>query len=109
MLKHRLNPAAAIANEARERMTKRMYAGLRDEFTVRLARFYVFEVARAAIDLYGGRLRNAGEAAPNHTDKVHDGDKPQSAIVRVARQAANASGIAVRSIWRKRPQPGNEN
>ena len=103
-----LNPATAIANEAREQMTKRMYAGLRDEFTVRLARYYVFEVARAAIDLYGGRLRNAGETIAIESDPAQPGATAPSRIARVARQAANASGIAVRSLWGKRQPPGGE-
>ena len=102
-----LNPATAIANEAREQITKRMYTGLRDEFTVRLARFYVLEVARAAIDLYGGRLHNAGETISITSDKVSSIAKPSSRFSRVARQAANAGGIAVRSLWGKRRPPSN--
>ena len=100
-----LNPASAIANEAREQITKRMYAGIRDEFTVRLARFYVFEVARAAIDLYGGRLRNAGEPISIASDQTPLIAKAPSRFTRVARQAANAGGIAVRSLWGKRQPP----
>lgn len=52
-----LNPAAAITHEARERLTKKLYSSLKDEFTVRLAQGYVREVGAAAIDLYSGRLR----------------------------------------------------
>ena len=100
-----LNPAAAIANEAREQITKRMYVGLRDEFTVRLARFYVFEVARAAIDLYGGRLRNAGQVISVAPDQTKSDKKNLSRFTRVVRQAANVGGIAVKSLWGKRPPP----
>ena len=57
-----LNPVAAITTEAREQLTRRLYSGLRDELTRRLTRAYVTEVGRAAIDLYGGRLRVTGEA-----------------------------------------------
>ena len=100
-----LNPATAIAHEARERITKRAYAGIRDEFTVRLARFYIFEVARAAIDLYGGRLRNVGETISIGTTLSVPTAKSQSRLTRVARQAASAGGIAVRSLWGKRRPP----
>jgi uncharacterized protein len=51
-----LNPATALASEARERLTKQVYSNLKDEFTVRLAQGYVREVARAAIELYAGRM-----------------------------------------------------
>ena len=99
------NPATAIANEAREQITKRMYAGIRDEFTVRLARFYVFEVARAAIDLYGGRLRNVEPTISHASDQRHVSKQSPSRLTIIARQAANAGGIAVRSLWGKRKTP----
>lgn len=102
-----LNPATAIANEAREQITKRMYTGIRDEFTVRLARFYVFEVARAAIDLYGGRLRNAGEVISIASSQTQPKKKAPSRFTRVTRQAANAGGIAIRALWGKKPPPSN--
>ena len=51
-----LNPITAATQEVRERLTKSMYAGLREELAKRLAAAYVREVGRAAIDLYGGRL-----------------------------------------------------
>ena len=69
-----LNPAAAITQEARERLTRKLYLSLKDEFTVRLAQGYVREVGAAAIDLYSGRLRVG-----------HDGDKI----------TANGDGVAV--------------
>jgi uncharacterized protein len=52
-----INPVAAITNEARERLTKKLYSGVRDELAKRLTQGFVREVGRAAIDLYGGRLR----------------------------------------------------
>lgn len=100
-----LNPATALANEAREQMTKRMYTGLRDEFTVRLARFYVFEVARAAIDLYGGRLRNTELPISEGTNQPPVGSNTSSRLTRLARQAANVGGVAVRSLWGNRRTP----
>ncbi len=52
-----LNPVAALTNEARERLTRKLYSGVRDELAGRLTRGFVKTVGRAAIDLYGGRLR----------------------------------------------------
>ena len=56
-----LNPATAIASEVRERLSKEMMAWGKDYLGQRLARVYVEEVGRAAIDLYGGRLRVSAE------------------------------------------------
>jgi len=52
-----VNPATAIAGELREKITGQFVDGMRAEFTRRLARAYVREVGRAAIDLYGNRLQ----------------------------------------------------
>jgi predicted GTPase len=52
-----VNPVTAAAQEAREQITKHLYANVRDQLARQLARAYVREVGRAAIDLYGGRLR----------------------------------------------------
>ncbi len=51
-----MNPVAAATQEIRERLSKTMYEGLREELAKRLAAAYVREVGRAAIDLYSGRL-----------------------------------------------------
>jgi hypothetical protein len=66
------NPAAAITNEARERLSRAMIQWGRDHISRRLAETFVEEVGRAAIDLYGGRLRlthddlgSAADAAVN--------------------------------------------
>jgi predicted GTPase len=52
-----INPVTAAAQEAREQITKHLYANVRDQMARQLAGAYVREVGRAAIDLYGGRLR----------------------------------------------------
>jgi uncharacterized protein len=51
-----LNPAAALANEVRERIAGQLLDHGREELAKRLARAYVETVGSAAIDLYGGRL-----------------------------------------------------
>lgn len=53
------NPATAAANEARDRLSRAMYAWGREQIARRIATAFVEEVGRAAIDLYGGRLRAA--------------------------------------------------
>lgn len=52
-----VNPTTAATHELRERVARQMYAWGRAHVGERLARAYVREVGRAAIDLYGGRLR----------------------------------------------------
>jgi uncharacterized protein len=63
-----INPVAAITNEARERLTKRLYSGVRDEFAKRMIQGFVREVGRAAIDLYGGRLRPSADELVQQSD-----------------------------------------
>ena len=52
-----LNPATAIASEIRERLSKEIMSWGREHIARRLSVAFVEEVGRAAIDLYGGRLR----------------------------------------------------
>jgi len=61
-----VNPVTAAAQEAREQITKHLYANVRDQLARQLARAYVREVGRAAIDLYGGRLRVSEAALATH-------------------------------------------
>ena len=56
-----MNPMSAITQEMRETVTRQIYDWGRDELARRLASAYVREVGRAAIDLYGGRLRVSPE------------------------------------------------
>lgn len=52
-----INPATAAAQEAREQLSKAMVQWGRDAISRRLMEVYILEIGRAAIDLYGGRLR----------------------------------------------------
>ncbi len=61
-----MNPVTAAAQEAREQITKRLYATVRDQVARQLAQGYVREVGRAAIDLYGGRLRVSAAELAGH-------------------------------------------
>lgn len=56
-----MNPMSAITQEMREKVTRQIYDWGRDELARRLATAYVREVGRAAINLYGGRLRVSPE------------------------------------------------
>lgn len=56
-----VNPVTAATQEVRERLSRQMFAWGQAHVAERLARAYVNEVGRAAIDLYGGRLRIAPE------------------------------------------------
>lgn len=57
-----MNPAAAVAQEVRENVTRQLYDWGREELARRLAKAYVREVGRAAIELYSGRLRTSTKA-----------------------------------------------
>jgi predicted GTPase len=61
-----LNPLTAATNELRERFTRQIYDMGREHLAKRLARAFVMEVGRAAIDLYGGNLRVASEDIAGH-------------------------------------------
>ncbi len=70
-----LNPATAVTQELRERLSKQMYSWGREELAKRLARGYVKEVGRAAIDLYGGRLRVSPEELEAHITEASARDR----------------------------------
>lgn len=61
-----MNPVSALANEVRERVSKELMAWGKSHVARKLATFYVEEVGRAAIDLYGGRLRIAPGRLEGH-------------------------------------------
>lgn len=69
-----MNPIAAATQEVRERMTRSIYAGVREELGQRIAAAYVREVGRAAIDLYGGRLRVDDAALAEHVSDATAAD-----------------------------------
>jgi uncharacterized protein len=69
------NPATAAANEAREQLSKAMMEWGRDAISRRLTEVYVLEVGRAAIDLYGGRLRVSTEALTGYVSDQSASDR----------------------------------
>lgn len=64
-----VNPATAVTNEARERLTRAVFNYGKEHVSRRIAEAFVEEVGRAAIDLYGGRLAVAQRlSAPRPSD-----------------------------------------
>src|SRR4029077_15213672 len=61
-----LNPVSAATQELRERFTRQIYDAGREHLARRLARAFVREVGRAAIDLYGGNLRISADRLGTH-------------------------------------------
>jgi uncharacterized protein len=51
------NPATALTHEARDRLSRALLQWGREHVSRRIAETFVEEVGRAAIDLYGGRLK----------------------------------------------------
>jgi uncharacterized protein len=98
-----LNPAAALANEVRERIAGQLMEHGREELAKRLARAYVETVGRAAIDLYGGRLmpRDSGpvsESVLKPDPPIGEaGDAPKPRLLkkgsRLWSQVKNATGL----------------
>ena len=72
-----LNPISAATQEVRERLQKRMYAWGKDQIARRVARAYVVEVGRAAIDLYSGRLAVTDAELSAHVSDVARKDREQ--------------------------------
>ncbi len=52
-----INPANAVTGELRDKVSSQLLEGMRTEIMKKIARLYVKEVGRAAIDLYSGRLK----------------------------------------------------
>lgn len=95
-----VNPIAAVTNEARERITKQIVASVRDDLTKRILRVFVTEVGMAAIDLYGGRLRQTDPAVASAAAAVG------AVGVGSALNSANTAGVRPKSskaawIWRE--------
>ena len=63
-----VNPATALTNEARERLSRALFQWGREHVMRGLVEAYVEEVGRAAIDLYGGRLKIARERVSDVAD-----------------------------------------
>jgi len=83
-----INPATAAASEAREQLSKAMMQWGRDAVARQLTDAYIEEIGRAAIDLYGGRLRVSSRAL---TDYVSD----ESAADRAALSELRAEPLRI--------------
>lgn len=74
-----LNPVSAATHEIREQFSRQMYEMGREHIIRRLAERYVEEVGRAAIDLYGGRLRVTAEELEKHVTPETQRDQAEMA------------------------------
>jgi predicted GTPase len=88
-----MNPVSAVTQEIRERLSKEMYAGLKDELAKRLLATFVREVGEAAIDLYSGRLAVPEAELPSGRLKAEAGPDPAtSAPLRLLLAGRSGSG-----------------
>lgn len=81
-----VNPATAVTNEARERLSRAVYNYGKEQVSRRIAEAFVEEVGRAAIDLYGGRLKVAERLSTSDAKasaSMLDHLKDQSVTLRV--------------------------
>ena len=77
-----MNPATAITQELREKLTRQLYDWGRNEAARRLNNAYVREIGRAAIDLHSGRLRHTGQ-----TDEFEESNSRTATLSPVDRTA----------------------
>ncbi len=92
-----VNPATAITNEARERLSRALFQWGREHVMRRLVEAYVEEVGRAAIDLYGGRLRIArpsSEGAGNVPESVGELTRAPIAVLVVGGTGGTRETVA---------------
>lgn len=73
-----LNPVTAATQELRERLSKQLLDWSKEELARRIVGAYVKEVGRAAIDLYGGRLRVSPADIERHVASELAGDRAQT-------------------------------
>ncbi|MCL4766036.1 MAG: GTPase domain-containing protein [Hyphomicrobiaceae bacterium] len=74
-----LNPVSAATHEIRDQFSRRMYEIGREHIIRKLAERFVEEVGRAAIDLYGGRLRITPEELDQHVTAATRRDQAEMA------------------------------
>lgn len=92
-----LNPISAATQELRERYTRHLYDVGRDHVARRLARAYVREVGRAAIDLYGGNLRVTAKQMDRHVTvrsqrEMEEGEAREAEPMRVLLAGQTGAG-----------------
>ncbi len=103
-----INPVAAATQEARERMTRQIFSSLTDDLAKRALGIYIREVGSAAVELYSGRLRDAGpdDKTAYEDNYVGLGDRrPKSAsrFTRVWGEAKKAARAAAH-LYQRQPR-----
>ncbi len=74
-----LNPVTAATYEIRDQFSRRMFEMGREHIIRSIAERYVEEVGRAAIDLYGGRLRVTAAELEKHVTEATRRDQAEMA------------------------------
>lgn len=101
-----VNPATAMTHEARERLSRAVLTWGREHVTRRIAETYIEEVGRAAIDLYGGRLRHVADpsASPATTTAIDSSANPvpPKSSIATGKKAIGAAVRGTRSLFRRR-------
>ena len=90
-----VNPATALTNEARERLSRALFQWGREHVMRGLVEAYVEEVGRAAIDLYGGRLKIARERVSDAAE-ARGGPDDLAALARAPITVLVAGGAKAR-------------
>ena len=102
-------PVSAVTQELRERFTRQIYDAGREHLARRLARAFVREVGRAAIDLYGGSLRVSAGRLETHvsaaTASRHGGRSTSAAASRSASWSRARPAPASRAWSMRSPTP----
>lgn len=100
-----VNPATALTNEARERLSRALFQWGREHVMRGLVEAYVEEVGRAAIDLYGGRLKiarervsDAAEARGGADDLAALARAPITVLVAGGTQARETAAALLRMV-----------
>ena len=101
-----INPLTAVTHEARERLTKQIVGGLRDDVTRRLVQVIVDEIAAGAIDLYSGRLRVSAPQDVNanaSTPPPNDATTPPRTHLKKAWREIGKVARGARALYRQKP------
>lgn len=98
------NPATAVTQEARERLSRSLMNWGKEHVSRRIAEAFVEEVGRAAIDLYGGRLPTgvsgvAGEPAADPDDASADARPPSVLVVGAGASERDALAADLQALF----------
>ena len=95
-----VNPIAAVTQEARGRVTRRLLTSLQADLTKRMVDVFVNEVGDAAIELYSGRLRTPAPIESASDEPVsHEVDSGTDPVGRSQTEPQRRKTARVSTIW----------